>query len=75
MGLCLLLRPAILGRDLHVMRDIEFMFPHHSILLRDVLPREVTGLLARLAVEEVPEVVGFDLREVALAHWKYYNRN
>jgi hypothetical protein len=51
------------------------MFPHDPVLLRGGFFREVAGLLAGLAVEEVSEVVGFDLREVALAHWKYYNRN
>ena len=51
------------------MRDVELMFPHDPVFFRDGLAREIaTGLLARLTVEEVTEVIGLDLREVALTH-------
>lgn len=51
------------------MRDVELVVPHDPVLFGGGLTREVaTGLLARLAVEEVAEVVGLDFREVALTH-------
>ena len=51
------------------MGDVEFVLPHHAVLLGEGLPREVAAaLLAGLAVEEVPEVVGLDVREIALPH-------
>jgi hypothetical protein len=76
MQLRVLLRPRVGRWDLNGMRDAKFMVPHDAVLLGNGLPRKIaTGLLAGLAVEEVPEVVGLDLREIALPHWKYYNGN
>ena len=73
-GGALLLSPCVKGGKRHSVRDGQFVFPHDPVLLGDVLAGEVRGgLFARLAVEEVAEVVGgVWLGEVALAHLNYY---
>lgn len=54
------------------MRDGQFVLPHHPIFLGVALAREVARcLLAGLGVEEVAEVGGLDLGEVALAHTEF----
>jgi hypothetical protein len=53
-------------------RDGQFVLPHHPIFLGVALAREVARcFLAGLGIEEVAEVGGLDLGEVALAHTEF----
>jgi hypothetical protein len=72
MLLRVVLGPELGMGDLDDLGGVQFVFPKELTSLGGGLFGEEAGIVAGLAVEEVAEIVGFNIIQIALAHCKYY---